>query len=365
LKDSDFYREILTSTNTGIFVVDLTEDGDFVYRYSNPINAENTGIPNEFAAMRKVEDLEPYVGKEGVRTILELFREVIREGKTKSFESPFQLNGKESWWLNRLTPLKDAQGRFYRIIGSAVNISERYKLEIDLKKMNRIQNTIFSLLSHDVYSPVAINHHFAKELNRQIATASKSDIELGLTTISESLEKASSLLEKLLDWGTSQMNKKEFLPKETNLEGLIRETALFYEDMAKKKGVIIQLSIQHTQPVWADPNMVSTILRNLLANAIKFTKSGKNIHLNTEERGQKVHISVRDEGIGMSEDKVKKIFSSDDSRIRRGTGGEKGFGLGLQICYEFIKYHKERFIVTSQEGLGTTIEFNLPASPRP
>jgi PAS domain S-box-containing protein len=360
MKDGEFFREILTLTNTGIFVVDYTEDGDFIYRYSNPANVKNTGIPAEAAIMKKVQDLEPFIGKEGVQSVTSLFSEVIREGVTKSFESPFTLEGKETWWINRLTPLKDATGRFYRIIGSAVDISERYKLETNLRKMNRIQNTIFSLLSHDVYSPVAINHHFAKELVRQIPTASKGDIQLGLSTISDSLEKASSLLEKLLDWGTSQLDKKEFLPKETNLEGLIRETALFYEDMANKKGVQIKLGIQHSHTVWADPNMISTIMRNLLANAIKFTKKGQSIEVNTQEQDDKVHITVKDEGIGMSDDKLAKIFSSDDTRIRRGTGGEKGFGLGLQICFEFIKYHQEQFTVSSKEGEGTIFHFQLP-----
>jgi two-component system sensor histidine kinase/response regulator len=130
--------------------------------------------------------------------------------------------------------------------------------------------------------------------------------------------------------------------------------------MANKKGVQIKLGIQHSHTVWADPNMISTIMRNLLANAIKFTKKGQSIEVNTQEQDDKVHITVKDEGIGMSDDKLAKIFSSDDTRIRRGTGGEKGFGLGLQICFEFIKYHQEQFTVSSKEGEGTIFHFQLP-----
>jgi signal transduction histidine kinase len=168
------------------------------------------------------------------------------------------------------------------------------------------------------------------------------------------------LLENLLEWANSQRGKLEFLPIPVNLKELVKDELLMAEEMAIGKSIELICDVDESLTILADKNMIKTILRNLISNAIKFTHRNGEVKISARISHKHVDISVSDNGIGMTQATISKLFRLDANLSTRGTDNEKGTGLGLFLCKEFVEKHGGKIWVVSELGKGSTFNFTLP-----
>jgi signal transduction histidine kinase len=168
------------------------------------------------------------------------------------------------------------------------------------------------------------------------------------------------LLGNLLTWARLQRNRITFHPEKINAAAKIRELLAFHEEAALKKNILIEVFAKEELVVSADVNMFSTIIRNLLANAIKFTPEDGEISVSLKKEGGSCKVKVSDTGVGIPKENLEKIFRVDSNVSTKGTDGEKGTGLGLVLCKEFVEKHDGKIYVESEMGKGSSFVFVLP-----
>jgi signal transduction histidine kinase len=168
------------------------------------------------------------------------------------------------------------------------------------------------------------------------------------------------LLTNLMEWSRSQTGRMVFNPININLAELIEETSALLQESANHKHIIIAKDLPPGLTMFADKSMVNTILRNLISNAIKYTYSGGRIDISAVRGEKELVISVSDNGIGLNEDTIEKLFLIEASTSTRGTSDEEGTGLGLILCKEFISKHGGKIWVESETGQGSRFTFTIP-----
>ncbi len=228
---------------------------------------------------------------------------------------------------------------------------------IELAKINEEKNKIFSIVSHDLRSPLAAVQQYLNLLaNTDIDSQDKIMLESKLLN---STNDAQYLLTNLLHWSKNQMDgtrvKKEIL----NLHQTLSNTFNIASEFAKGKGIALIWSCDDQTKIYADADMLQLVIRNLLNNALKFTKSGGKVILEAKEDLGRCLIEIKDNGIGMSENVKNKLFSMNTTSSL-GTQNEKGTGIGLMLCKEYIDLQGGEISVESKEKLGTEIKLSFP-----
>jgi signal transduction histidine kinase len=169
-----------------------------------------------------------------------------------------------------------------------------------------------------------------------------------------------SLLEILLQWARMKQGAIPFTPEVIQLKPLVDECIAIALETAKNKGIDLTFDIPENTAVFADSNMLQTVIRNLVSNAMKFTPKGGKVSVLAKTTGhENIEISVQDTGIGMSQAMIDNLFRPDVQTSRKGTEGEPSTGLGLLLCKEFIEKHKGKIWVESEKGVGSTFYFSL------
>ncbi len=230
----------------------------------------------------------------------------------------------------------------------------------ELQQVNATKDKFFSIIAHDLRSPFNSIIGFSDLLVEQIKMKDVEGIEKYAQIIVESSNKAMDLLMNLMEWSRSQTGRMDYKPENLNIENFIHEAVSLYDNIAGEKSITINRFLPHDVIVFADKAMINTVLRNLIANAIKFTKPGGEINISAVKQHNEVIVSVSDTGVGMSQDKLGKIFQLDQSCSTLGTNKEKGTGLGLILCKEFVEKHGGKIWVESKEDIGSTFYFTLP-----
>jgi CheY-like chemotaxis protein/anti-sigma regulatory factor (Ser/Thr protein kinase) len=164
----------------------------------------------------------------------------------------------------------------------------------------------------------------------------------------------------LMEWAQSQTGRMNFNPEFFNLTDIVDENALLLTDSARQKTISIANTLQSSIQVYADKAMISTILRNLISNSIKFTMPGGKIIISADENPDELTVSVSDTGIGIPKDALEKLFRIDRNYSTSGTQNEQGTGLGLILCKDFIEKHGGKIWVESEEGKGSIFYFTIP-----
>jgi len=232
----------------------------------------------------------------------------------------------------------------------------------ELMKLNVEKDKFFSILAHDLRSP--FNSFLG--LTKMLVEGTPSLTQDKIQKIAESMRKSATnlygLLENLLEWSSLQTGIKTFNPASVKLHERISETMASIREMASRKGIDINYNIPEDLVVYADENMLGSIIRNLSSNAVKFTHRGGNviITVNPNSNGY-VEISFRDTGVGMHREMVENLFKLDIDTSRKGTDNEPSTGLGIILCKEFVEKHGGKLWVESEEGKGSTFYFTLPA----
>jgi signal transduction histidine kinase len=227
----------------------------------------------------------------------------------------------------------------------------------ELNELNKVKDKLFSIISHDLKSPMyALQNLFksAKELNLPAR-----EIKAMIPEVVNDLMYTTSLIENLLEWAKSQMQSDVILPQVLDISQLANEAVRQLHLQAEEKKISVKIKTDLPVLAWADKNMISLVIRNLLSNAIKFTPEHGRIVIETHESSSGAELYVQDTGTGISKETIKKI-NTNQSYSTNGTNNEKGTGLGLTLCREFLEKNQGHLIIETEPGSGSTFSFTLP-----
>jgi signal transduction histidine kinase len=231
----------------------------------------------------------------------------------------------------------------------------------ELQSLISTRNKLFAIIGHDLRGPVGSFKQLIDHLVSEKFDLNDTEILSNLLqSMQETAGKTYDLLENLLLWAGTQQNAITFSPANFNLHNIIDNTLKLFHEVSSQKNIIISNKIKENQIIYADLNMITTVIRNLISNAIKFTPNNKNIFISITKNEKDWIVSVEDQGVGMSEENRNKIFDSNSNFTTFGTNKEKGSGLGLLICQEFVKKQGGEIWVESKEGMGSLFSFTIP-----
>ncbi len=253
------------------------------------------------------------------------------------------------------------------LMGTFRNITQRKETEqklleinLQLQETNATKDKLFSIIAHDLKSPFNSILGLTELIleNKSVYDKLKCDLYIG--QINSSAKHTLTLLENLLAWAKMQTGQIEFSPLKIKFLPLILDVTEVLQSLAEIKNISITIEPNCDTLVYADPQMLETILRNLISNAIKFTHRGGQIRVSVKNIHKHAEISVADNGVGMNETSLNRLFRIDQSFTSSGTDNEKGSGLGLMLCKEFVARHKGEIIAESSPGKGSRFCFTLP-----
>ncbi len=234
------------------------------------------------------------------------------------------------------------------------------RLNAELNDANATKDTFFSILAHDLKSPFNSIVGFVHLLRKQAENLSKEEIKEFAELMFKSVSTTYKLLENLLAWARLQTGSLALNLSTISLDTIVHNNLKLLQETASQKGVQLATESNLAVKVTADENMLDTILRNLLSNAIKFTKSGGKVVVYITKYAYHVEVAVKDTGVGISSDRLAKLFLLTEKQSTEGTASEQGTGLGLVLCKEFVEKQGGTLTVESQEGVGSTFRFTLP-----
>lgn len=276
-------------------------------------------------------------------------------------------NGKKNWGEVRYNGVYNRHQQLTDIIGAVRDITIRRETEVKLKEtsarlleLNRTKDKFFSLIAHDLKNPMCAISGFSQLLEEDFEVMTSDEMKQCVKNINRSATDLNKLLDDLLIWSRTQTGAISFRPEKIDIGLLVHSVVLLSQLSADKKQILITHEIPHELSVYADLNMVNTVLRNLLGNAIKFSFRGNPVVITAATEGEFITIVVTDKGIGMTDQMIENLLHSDIQVHNRGTEGEAGSGFGLLISREFVTYHGGRLWIQSNPGEGTSVFFTLP-----
>jgi PAS domain S-box-containing protein len=228
-----------------------------------------------------------------------------------------------------------------------------------LSLLNSTKDKFFSIIAHDLRNPFNNVIGFAEILRRNYQKLPVEKIEKYLDLIYNSSTTGYNLLENLLLWSRAETGRISFDPVNINLLSIVKETLCLLEGDIHRKALSVSAQIEPDIVVWADENMIKTIFRNLISNAVKFTGNGGEITISAVSDNNKIEITVADTGVGIPEKIQRLLFKIDTNVSTKGTSNETGTGLGLILCREFVEKHKGTIWVESIPGFGSSFKFTL------
>jgi len=235
---------------------------------------------------------------------------------------------------------------------------------IELKKLDSDKNIFISILSHDLKNPFHSILGFLELLDNNIRKYDLDKIEKQISIINCSAQKVYHLLEDILTWSLSQSGRIDYSPQPFNYSVLCNEIIDSSKIALFNKNITLNFRADENQMIVADINMLNTVIRNLISNAIKYTNLNGRIDLIVEQMPKYFRFSIKDNGVGMGAETINKLFDITQINSTKGTLGEQGTGLGLIICKQFIEKHGGEFSVNSQYGKGSDFSFTVPVIPR-
>ena len=234
------------------------------------------------------------------------------------------------------------------------------KSEVELRELNATKDKLFSIIAHDLRSPFNNILGFSELLIENSNNYEAEETEKFLGFINLSAKNTLVLLDNLLNWAKSQTGQVKFKPEKLVLSSIVFETIELSKIIAIGKDISISQNKLDDTEVYADKDMLKTLLRNLISNAIKFTNPGGNISVSAKKEQSQVEIAVSDNGVGMNEETINKLFSIETNNTSIGTADEKGSGLGLILCKELVEKQGGKIWVESELGKGSIFKFILP-----
>ncbi|MBI3125020.1 MAG: HAMP domain-containing histidine kinase [Ignavibacteriales bacterium] len=265
--------------------------------------------------------------------------------------------------------------KFHREVEELKDVSESNQLlilnlkarEEEIKKKNEELNEInaskdkfFSIIAHDLRSPFQGLLSISKYLVEEYETLDKADFKELVFSLNEALHTQYKFLDDLLNWSRIQSGRMIMEPANLNLTGELQKVLRLFESNIKNKKINLAININPKQKIFADDDMLSLLLRNLISNAIKFTHSGGTVEITAFEEDDMVLVVVADSGVGIKQENIPKLFRIDIQFTTHGTNKESGNGLGLVLCKEIVEKHEGKIWVESELNKGSKFIFTLP-----
>ncbi len=278
-------------------------------------------------------------------------------------------DGQWRWIMSRGEPEFSASGEFLGLVGSSPDITEMVESRQETARVNHLlqqalseRDKFFSIIAHDLKSPFIGFLSFIRLLNEKFEKFSLEEIKDMSMQMKHSAENLYSLLENLLEWSVLKRDIAEYNPGLCCLSDVVNENIQLVRDLAAHKDISFENSISDGMHVFGDKTMLKMVLRNLFTNAVKFSPQGGRVFVKAEPMKSLVRISVADEGIGMNQETIKKLFSIEHMSSRKGTSGEKGTGLGLLLCKEYAEKNRGEIWAESSPDKGTVFYLTLPVT---
>lgn len=265
------------------------------------------------------------------------------------------------WVSASAAPLCDESGRIVAVIGAYPDVTEQKNASLQLAEINASKDRFFSIVGHDLRNPVAQIDMVRQVLEARWQDLGPDDIAKFLQRLGRGCDNLLHLLESLLQWGRLQTGNVEYAPVPVNLATMLVNVVVGFEEAATAKGIKLRMDRKPIPRVIGDTNMLQTVIRNLVSNAIKFTNEGGTVRISARSEDELVAIEVADTGVGMPPDRVAGLFAVSDCKVRTGTAGESGSGLGLLLCRDLVRTNGGTIEVSSEVHVGTTITVRLPA----
>ncbi len=253
------------------------------------------------------------------------------------------------------------------ILGVTRDITERKEFESQileqskkLQELNATKDKFFSIIAHDLKNPIRSILGFSELLKSEVSQGENESLIAYADILYFSSKQTVELLEKLLDWAKSQQNTFPFSPIPLELSDLIASEINNLKTIAEQKNILLTHETNGQISITADEKMISTVIRNLISNAIKFTPVNGSISVKASLKPGMVEVSVTDTGVGINDENKAKLFQLLNGFTTRGNENEKGSGLGLVLCKEFVEKHQGNIWVESELGKGSRFSFSLP-----
>jgi PAS domain S-box-containing protein len=348
-------------------------DSNFILTYISPADERIRGFKKEEVLGKSLFTI---LKPEGI--------EMIKQGNSKrmadlekGIKAPpvtYELeelckDGSYIWVEATATATYDNGGNITGYHGVSRNISERKKAEQLLREresqltaLNSTKDKLFSIIAHDLKSPFNAILGLSELLMKKTKKPEAAKTELYMEMIHSSARNTLVLLDNLLTWVSTQTGKNIYNPETIILPALISEISESAESIAKMKNITIRTIETDVVEIHADANMLKTILRNLVSNAIKYTYPDGEITISAVQQQNNIEIAVSDNGVGMDEATRDSLFDINTNTTTTGTADEKGSGLGLILCKDFVGRHGGALRVESEPGKGSTFTFTLPVS---
>lgn len=370
---------------------------DMQYDFLNPAFQKITGYSlseiNKIgikSIIKKIEsidqfDIKTIENERKAGTLFEYNADYLIEDKNGSFK----------WLRDHSNPWYDKNGDIIGSIGILIDISVRKRLEEEHKKyleeislsrdmmeqkayemvelniklqeneqklneLNLSKDKFFSIIAHDLRSPFTTLMGFSEVLVEDFDSYSKEELKESINMIHDTSKKIFNLLENLLSWSRIQTGRMPFNPTEFDISELCDNTVNLFQENALSKSISLVSVVKPYTFVFADKQMIDAVIRNLVANALKFTPEDKYIKISALDKDEFIEISVTDKGIGIKETVFAKLFKIDEHVTSLGTNSEKGSGLGLILCKELVEKNGGKIAVESTFGKGSRFYFTLP-----
>jgi PAS domain S-box-containing protein len=345
-------------------------DSDLRFQYINKTHENWLGLSLDDVEGKYIKDI---VGKKTFE-VISLNLKKANEGETINFENERNYNGKKRFSQSTIIPHLGLDKKVLGFITIVTDISELRKRENKIKhqkdelaELNATKDKFFSIISHDLKSPFTTLLGFSELLFNEYDTFDEKTRKEFIELIYKSSQNNFKLLENLLTWSLTQIGKIKFNPSQVNLKALVDENIDLINQAALGKGIRLESQINHDIIIDTDNDLINTVIRNLISNAIKFTpKDGKvtiSANLVSETQpNEYLELSIKDTGLGIAPENLGKLFKIGKSVSRTGTEGELGTGLGLMLCKEFIEKCGGKIWVESEVGNGSVFHFTLPNS---
>jgi PAS domain S-box-containing protein len=239
--------------------------------------------------------------------------------------------------------------------------------ESELKIANQTKDKFFSIIAHDLKNPIGSIRNLLELIVLHGKSLETEEIDKLINTAYKASINTFELLENLMEWARIQRGKIDFKPVFLSIKPILEKSLSVTKSIAESKSIAIKHSIPDDMQAYCDRDFLNTIFRNLITNAIKFSKNNSQIMISASQ-GKEIDekydgyyvFSIKDFGVGMSKTIVENLFQLDRVQSMPGTSGERGTGLGLVLCKEFIELHGGEIWVESEEGIGSTFYFTIP-----
>lgn len=364
-EQSRFLKSLIKSIPNPVFF----KDAAGIYQFGNKRFASLIGRQEDDIQGLSVYDVSP---PEYAEKYKQMDEALLKQGGVQVYESYVEDAEKgEQYFLFNKAVYENIDGEAAGIIGVMLNITDRKKAEVaqaerqqTLEEMNRTKNLFFSIVAHDLKTPLHTILGFTDLLINAYDSFEVDETKRLIKATNYSAQNLNNFLDGLLTWVQSQLKGTQLELSQFNITDKVKHELQLLQESIEAKGLHIKNNIDFSDDIEAEATMISTVIRNLVANAVKFSHRNGTIELNSHVHLNNLVIEIKDNGVGIRKESQEKLFSTDVKTSSTGTESEKGTGLGLLICKEFIDKHLGRIWVESEPNKGSSFFFSLPLEKR-